>query len=158
MKRIFVLIMLFMVLLNVQTITAQEPIETDYLIIPSINLYKSIDMVPITNRTYDLTALGDGVVWAEGTIWNDTSWARTVLFGHTADTFGAFRRLHELQVGDLIIVTTETQVIEYVVFDMVVVDPSAVGWLSPTDQHELTLITCHDNAVTRLVVRAHLKN
>lgn len=146
------LVILFFVFVQFFPAFAKSP-QTDYLIIPDIALYKSIGFEPIINKSYDLTDLGYGVARLEGTIWNDTSWARTVIVGHTP---GAFEELKRLDIGAKIIVLTETQELEYIVFDIRVVSPSDDSWLMPTDQHELTLITCHDNEQTRLVVRAKI--
>lgn len=148
-KLIIIILVLFVQCLPVFAVSP----ETDYLIIPDISLYKNIEYAEIENKTYDLTSLGYGVARLEGTIWNDTSWARTVIVGHTP---GAFENLKNLKIGSRIIVITATQELEYFVFDMRVVDPSDDSWLMPTNKHELTLITCHDNERTRLVVRAKI--
>lgn len=79
-----------------------------------------------------------------------------VLAGHR-DTF--FRPLGQVQVGDVITVSTRAGNFEYLVESTAVVRPDAVEELRPTGGRTLTLITCYPftyvgAAPTRFVVRA----
>lgn len=155
MKKLLLIIILFVCY---KPVFAQEP-ETDYIIIPDIGLYKSIGTVDLVNRSYDMSGVYDGVVRASNTAWNNTSWSsRTIMFGHTADDWGAFRNLENLYIGAEIIILTDQMELDYIVTDMRIVDPSDTSvFTAPSSQHELVLITCHDDAATRLIVTAVLK-
>ena len=122
------------------------------LIIPGINLYEPIHSLPLENRTYDTSELYYGVNFLEGTSWNDPGWGRTVLIGHTP---GAFENLTQLEIGDRLILLTNTYTLEYYVGDIHVVDVSDEHWLMPTDTPTLTLITCYGNK--RLVINAYFQ-
>jgi sortase A len=79
--------------------------------------------------------------------------------GHR-DTF--FRGLRDVRIGDLVKVTTPSNVFRYVVQETRVVTPQDVWVLSPTTQPTLTLVTCYPfsflgAAPERFVVRATLE-
>jgi LPXTG-site transpeptidase (sortase) family protein len=120
-----------------------------YIIIPSISLYKPIEYLPITNQVYDTSELGYSIAFLEGTIWEDTSWGRTVLIGHTP---GGFQDLTELTFNDRIILITNNYEYEYYVVDITIIYESDVSWLAPMEHHELLLMTCHPEGW--LLVRA----
>jgi len=81
------------------------------------------------------------------------------LSGHN-DIFGAvFRRLEELELGDEIIVYTQTRSYRYRVKAKRIVDPDDVSVMYPTSTPVLTLMTCYPYLVDthRLVVVAELE-
>src|ERR1700678_274620 len=57
------------------------------------------------------------------------------------DTY--FRDLSDIQNGDEIFFTTPTAIYKYRVSGVVIVDPSDIGVLSPSNDSRLTLITCY---------------
>ncbi len=78
--------------------------------------------------------------------------------GHRT-TYGApFNRLDELEVGDLILVTTHQGRFRYELTSLEVVTPSEVSVLAPTSDDRLTLTTCHPkfSARQRLVAVSRL--
>jgi sortase A len=77
------------------------------------------------------------------------------------DTF--FRPLKDIQIGDLIRLTTHNGVFDYHVEWMRIVKPEAVDVLDPTDIPSLTLVTCYPfyyvgSAPDRFIVRARKTN
>jgi sortase A len=86
----------------------------------------------------------------------------SVLSAHN-DIYGEiFRDLPELNVGDEILVHTQTQVYRYAVEQTRIVDPNdpdSIGVMAPTNSPVLTLITCYPYGVDshRIVVIAALK-
>jgi sortase A len=79
--------------------------------------------------------------------------------GHRTMHGHPFRRLDELDAGDLIITWTASRKAVYRVVEIKVVDPTMVGVVAPTDESRLTLTTCHPvgSARQRLVVVARLQ-
>jgi sortase A len=77
-----------------------------------------------------------------------------VLSAHN-DIFGElFRDLDRLQPGDEIIVQTATQQFIYIVDRTVIVEPTDVSVMDPTDNATITLISCYPYLVDdqRIVV------
>lgn len=76
-----------------------------------------------------------------------------VLSGHN-DIYGEpFRYLDRLQPGDEIIISTERQAYTYVVDEIRVVEPTDVWVMGPTDDAQVTLISCYPYRVnTRRIV------
>lgn len=79
--------------------------------------------------------------------------------GHRTMHGHPFRRVDELDAGDLIITWTASRKAVYRVTETKVVDPAMVGVVAPTDDSRLTLTTCHPvgSARQRLVVVARLQ-
>lgn len=81
-----------------------------------------------------------------------------VLSGHN-DIYGEpFRYLDRLQTGDEIIVSTERRTYTYIVDRIQVVEPTDVWVMAPTEDAQLTLISCYPYRVNtrRIVVFATL--
>lgn len=82
----------------------------------------------------------------------------SVITGHR-DTF--FRHIHELTIGDTVLVQREGKIFKYEVTGKKVVEPDDVSVLRPAKDHRLTLITCYPTyyigpAPKRLVVFSKL--
>ncbi len=123
------------------------------LIIPVIDLVKYIETAPVIEvdglRVHDVSWLGDGVAWLEGTGWVENRLWRMALAGHNP---GAFSRLGEVQMGDSIYLITEIGLLRYVAAEFYVVDPAETWVLGSSDGPSLALITCSGDR--RLVVVA----
>ncbi len=152
MKRLVLLLLL--VLWGICPVQAQEtPVPKGVLIIPTIGLVKYIQTAPVMRvdglRVNDVSWLGDGVAWLDGTGWVDTPHWRMALAGHTP---GAFSRLGELQPGDPIYLFTSSGIVHYEAAEFYIVQPSEIWMLDATDVPSLVLITCSGDR--RLVVIA----
>jgi len=83
-----------------------------------------------------------------------------VLSAHN-DIYGElFRHLDQLEKGDLIVLYTSQHAYTYVVSEApIIVEPTAVEVMAPTDQPMVTLISCYPYLVDnkRIVVRARLR-
>ena len=118
-----------------------------YLLIPAIDLYRPVGECALVDGWHDTTALGNGVCHLEGTTWIDDEWGRVALGGHTP---GAFARLTEVGVGDVIILWDRAGIEVYRVTWRGSVPVSDIQWLMPTTEQTVVLITC-DNA-DRLII------
>lgn len=81
-----------------------------------------------------------------------------ILAGHN-DVYGeVFRDLDRLSPGDEIVVSSERQTYVYVVRETVIVEPTDVSVMAPTDFPSLTLISCYPYRVNtkRIVILADL--
>ncbi|MGZ7440509.1 class D sortase [Paenibacillus sp. TH7-28] len=80
---------------------------------------------------------------------------------HRARTKGRlFNRLNEVELGDKIVVTTESERYTYEVYKISVVEPTEVSVLKPNGKDKiLTLITCDPliNPTQRLIVQAKME-
>jgi sortase A len=130
-----------------------EPLDAPpgVLTIPSIDL-----TVPIFVGTSDL-ALNRGVGWIEGTAAPGVP-GNLGLAGHRD---GYFRGVKDLKVDDLIEVQTVDRTVRYRVSEILIVEPSDVFVLEPTDEPSITLVTCYPfyfvgHAPQRYVVKGHL--
>lgn len=82
------------------------------------------------------------------------------VIGHRNYAFGKFlNRLDEVEAGDNIIVNYQDKKYEYIVTDILVVEPTDTWVLDPTHDAQITLITCTPIrlATHRLIVKGVLK-
>lgn len=83
-----------------------------------------------------------------------------VIAGHRARARGRlFNRLDELEIGDIILITYNSNNYVYKVTDIKIVEPTDVSVLNVADGESiLTLITCHPVKINshRLIIRANL--
>lgn len=81
------------------------------------------------------------------------------LVGHRSYTYGEyFNRLGEVEIGDTLIVKTDTDVYTYKVNEIKVVEPEEVSVLDQHDKREITLVTCTPIRIAthRLIVKGEL--
>jgi sortase A len=110
--------------------------------------------VPIYNGT-DEVILNRGVGRIIGTARMD-GLGNLGLAGHRD---GFFRGLKDIQHGELIELQTPSELVRYRVTSIVIVDPSDVSVLAPTEERTLTLVTCYPfyfvgHAPKRYIVKA----
>ncbi len=144
MKRLLVILCLIAILAPIAPVHAAP---MGWVIIPSIALYAPIHTAPIVDNMHQI---GGGVGHLEGTTWVNDEWGRVVLAAHTP---GKFAGLSALQIGDRIIVISDTGAYEFEVTTMTIIDDD-VRWLAPTEAYTLTLLTCDEQGVTWLAVNA----
>lgn len=119
--------------------------------IPRLNIE-----VPVLAGTDDVT-LNRGAGWIEGTD-PPAGYGNCGIASHRD---GFFRGLKDIEVGDLIEVTTLAGTSAYTVTDLTIVDPSEVSVLEPREEPTLTLVTCYPfffvgSAPQRFIVHASL--
>jgi sortase A len=119
--------------------------------IPKINL----DAIVVEGATPKQLAIGPGHI-TETAYPGDTG--NVVITGHR-DTF--FRHIYELEKGDVVFVHRNGEVFKYEVTGKKIVKPEDVSVLKPTQDPQLTLITCYPTyyigpAPDRLVVFSRL--
>ena len=114
--------------------------------------------LPIYDGASDLH-MDRGIARIEGTAQPGHTTGNLGIAGHRD---GYFRVLKDIGFGDEIAVTTAHGTQTFVVQQLMIVDPSAVEVLSPTDQASITLVTCYPfyfvgDAPERFIVRAVLR-
>jgi sortase A len=76
---------------------------------------------------------------------------------------GFFRPLKDIVVGDSMDLLTATGMVNYKVTSIVIVDPSDVSVLAPTEKNSITLVTCYPfyyvgHAPKRYIVKAEVEH
>lgn len=112
---------------------------------------------PVVQGMYDWEALKRGVAQkigsaAPGQVGNMALAAHNDIYGEL------FRDLDQLKPGDEVIVSSSTQSYTYIVRETLIVEPTEVWVLDPTDWPSATLISCYPYRVNtqRIVVFADL--
>ena len=134
------------------------------IVIPALMLDTVVKYVPFDGTTWMITGLRQEIAWM-----GDTSWpglgGNTGLGGHVTVAGmgdGPFRHLEELPVGELVLLYTEHNIYTYQVRESFITDEGDMTVIAPTDDAQITLITCvdwdEDNHIylNRLVVVADL--
>ncbi|MFZ6029193.1 MAG: sortase domain-bontaining protein [Chloroflexota bacterium] len=134
------------------------------LAIPSLSLDAVVKYVPFNGETWLISGLKQEIAWL-----GDTSWpglgGNTVLAGHVTLPGlegGPFRYLDQLAVGERVQVYTRKNLYTYEVREHLVVEEGDLWVTDPTDDAQITLITCtdwNDDArlyLKRLIVFANL--
>jgi len=136
------------------------------LLIPSIGLDTVIKYVPFNGDTWLIGGLKQEIAWMGNTSWPGLG-GNTGLAGHVdlADgSAGPFWKLKDLKPGDKVIVYTQKNILTYTVSEQRVVEDYDLSVVAPSEQPQITLITCTawDNELRtylkRLVVFASLLN
>jgi LPXTG-site transpeptidase (sortase) family protein len=131
------------------SLTANLGAPLGVLAIPKIDV-----RVPVFDGTDDIT-LNRGVGRIEGTAAIGTS-GNLGIAGHRD---GFFRGLKDIVVGDAIDLRSRNGTVRYQVSEILIVDPTDVYVLDPTDHATLTLVTCYPfyfvgSAPQRYIVKA----
>jgi LPXTG-site transpeptidase (sortase) family protein len=121
-----------------------DPSAATRIVIPAIGVDTVVKYVPFNGDTWLIGGLKQEVAWM-----GDTSWpglgGNTGLAGHVdlADgSAGPFWRLRELKAGDLVMIYTEVNLFTYQMREQVIVPDYDLTVIGPTDEPQLTLITC----------------
>jgi sortase A len=118
------------------------------LVIPTLQVDAEVKYVPWDNaiETWLISGLHQEIAWLGGSSWPGLG-SNTVLAGHvTIRDYGngPFRYLDKLTAGDEITVYTNAKVYIYHVREATIVSESDLWVTAPTDNPQLTLITCTD--------------
>jgi sortase A len=133
-------------------VPTQGPQQAQRVVIPSIN----VDAPIVQGDTWE--ALKKGVGQHIGSA-DPGRTGNHVLSAHN-DIFGEiFRHLDQLQPGDTIQVQTMSDSYTYIVTETLIVEPTQVEVLAPTEDPTITLISCYPYLVNtqRIVVRGVLQ-
>lgn len=123
-----------------------------HVYIPRLSLSGELVTVPIVGRAWDTSRLGAGIGWMDHTNWIDDGWGRVVIGAHS---YGAFRDLDSIQVGDMVVLWDGESVVRYEVVSTQIVQVSEIDWVMPTTAPTLALITCA-GAQRRVIVARQL--
>jgi LPXTG-site transpeptidase (sortase) family protein len=118
------------------------------LIIPTLQVDAEVKYVPwdSTLETWLISGLHQEIAWLGGTSWPGLG-SNTVLAAHvTIRDYGngPFRYLDKLAEGDEITVYTNAKIYTYRVRETMIVGESDLWVTTPTENSQLTLITCTD--------------
>jgi LPXTG-site transpeptidase (sortase) family protein len=114
------------------------------LMVPALGLDAVVKYVPYDGYTWQIAGLKQEIAWLGETSWPGLG-KNTGLAGHVTlvdGTDGPFRYLADLRTGDVVTVYTEENIYSYTVREQAVVSDSELSVLEPTDESQLTLITC----------------
>ncbi len=137
-------------------------IENAALVIPGAGVVAPIVRVYLGDTTWDVSQLGNNIGHLEGTRWLSEP-GNIVLSGHVElsdGREGIFANLHEVQIGDRVIVTQDGNDYHYDVSSIANYDPTDLTPIYPSTTNILTLITCgtydfiSDTYLERVVVVA----
>ncbi len=137
-------------------------IENAALVIPNAGIVAPIVRAYIGAGSWDVSSLGNNVGHLEGTRWIPEN-GNIVLSGHVELSDGRqaiFANLHELQIGDRIIITQDGNDFHYDVTSVSAYQPTDLTPIYPSTDNRLTLITCgaydfiSDSYLERVVVVA----
>jgi LPXTG-site transpeptidase (sortase) family protein len=132
--------------------------------IPALGVKEPVMGVPMKAGQWDITWLGDGIGWLDGTAF-PTWGGNTVLTGHnylSNGQPGPFKNLASLKFGDQIVVTLDGVDYRYEVRTVAEVRSADLSVFKHEDLSWVTLITCQDydsrtgQYAHRVVVRAVL--
>lgn len=74
--------------------------------------------------------------------------------GHSSFVYTClFNDMHKATMGDVITVTTRTEKHQYIVTDIIVVQPTDVELLDHTNESVITIVTCTNSGAERLIIR-----
>jgi LPXTG-site transpeptidase (sortase) family protein len=134
------------------------------IVIPSLMLDTVVKYVPFDGVTWMISGLKQEVAWMGNTSWPGLG-SNTGLAGHVTVAGmgdGPFRHLDELPGGELVVLYTQNNIYTYQVRESKVTDDGDLSIVSPSDNAQISLITCvewDDESRTylkRLVVYADL--
>jgi len=136
------------------------------LIIGKLSLDAVVKYVPYEEETWLIAGLREEVAWLGNTSWpglgGNTALAAHVTVRGLGD--GPFRHLDQLTAGDEIVLFTEQAIYTYRVREQLVVNADELWVTQPTENSQLTLITCTDwdreleAYLKRLIVFADLQS
>jgi LPXTG-site transpeptidase (sortase) family protein len=116
------------------------------IVIPVLLLDTEVKYVPYDGFTWLITGLRQEVAWMGNTSWPGLG-GNTALAGHVTVAGlgdGPFRHLDELPTGELVLLYTEKNIYTYHVRESRVTDDGDMSVTLPTDNPQITLITCVD--------------
>lgn len=137
-------------------------IQNATLVIPNAGIVAPIVRAYIGEASWDVSNLGNNIGHLEGTRWLPEN-GNVVLSGHVELSDGRqaiFANLHELEIGDRVIITQDGNDFNYDITSIASHEPTDLTPLYPTSDNRLTLITCgaydlfSDSYLERVVVVA----
>lgn len=138
----------------------EQPGAVRRLTIPTIGLASEVVQVGLVSEGGNLRYETANFVVGQYRGVNPGSNGNVILAGHVSTRDGRggsiFRNLHQLELGDTVIVATDRREIEYVVSEIRFVGANAVEVMEPAGREQLTLVTCRgcNTNCQRLVVIA----
>ena len=144
--------------------TGPDTSEVVRIIIPAMQLDTVVKYVPYDGFTWLINGLRQEIAWMGNTSWPGLG-GNTGLAGHVTVAGmgdGPFRHLDELTIGEMVVLYTEKNIYTYQVRGSRVTDGGDMSVTLPTDNPQISLITCVDwddasqTYLNRLVVIADL--
>jgi len=142
---VFATVLSLVLILTVPIGTAEAESSTlGQLSIPSLSLEATVVQVPLAYPSWDLSHLGANVGYLEGTGQSNQP-GNMVIAGHSTTPQLApsvFANLHNLHIGDEIIVSIGGSEKRYIVNSVSRVEATDLSPVMPTAHEQLTLLTC----------------
>jgi LPXTG-site transpeptidase (sortase) family protein len=116
------------------------------IVIPNLNLDTVVKYVPYDGLTWLIGGLKQEVAWMGNTSWPGLG-SNTALAGHVtlrSGGDGPFRNLADLMVGDEVMIYTDQNIYTYRVREKQAVDSEDLSVVKPSNDPQITLITCTD--------------
>ncbi len=129
---------------NAQVATPNTP--PPQLLIPAAAVSAPIIPVFLDGVSWDVSRLGSSIGHLQGTAWLDEP-GNIVLSGHVElsdGRRGVFASLTTLKAGDRVIVQYQGEERQYTISSIYTVPPEDLTPIYPTNEDQLTLITCDD--------------
>lgn len=123
---------------------AEDILSEMKLVIPQLGLELKLLEAPFVAQQWDISRLTHEAAHLAGTAYPGQP-GNAVLAGHITipgQGWGPFRELDTLLMGEYIFIEDGQEVYTYEVFDNRLVDATAIDVVFPTEQDQLTLITC----------------
>jgi len=122
------------------------------VVIKKTGINLPVKSAPIEENTWNVYL--DAASFGEGSAVPGVG-GNTILFSH--DIPRLFYSLHSLEMGDVVTLTTDTDILNYSVKEIHTVSPDDVHYLNQKYKDQLTLFTCTGDAYSkRLVIVAQL--
>jgi LPXTG-site transpeptidase (sortase) family protein len=114
------------------------------IVIPSLDLDAKVAYVPFDGQTWMIQGLREEIAWMGNTSWPGLG-GNTGLAGHVTVRGlgnGPFRYLDDIIQNDVIYIYTEENIYTYSVREKRVVDQADLSVVDPSENAQITLITC----------------
>lgn len=124
--------------------TRQDIPEDTSIFIPAVGIYSDVIQAYLDGSSWDVSQLRSNAGHLEGTPWVSQP-GNVVISGHvelSTGALGIFGALSNIELGDVIEVTSEGVLYRYIVTDIYSTEPTNLEAIYPTTTDRLTLITC----------------
>jgi len=128
-----------------------------YEIIATLNIPSlQINYPVLSSTSTELLKVALNKYWGP----NPNEVGNLVILGHNYENSKFFSKLHKIKIGDIVQITDINEnTLDYTVYETDIIDPDNNDCTSQlTNGHtEITLITCHNKALDRFIVKARAK-
>ena len=115
-----------------------------------------VNMPILANQTVGGMEIAACMLFSSGSLNNS---GKTLITGHNYRNGKLFSNNNNLQVGDLIYITTlDGKMLEYTIYNKIITNPEDVSFLmNKSEDVEIFLSSCTDDDINRIVIMAKQK-